>query len=117
MSQEFNSNVLALVKQKIFYPYEYMSDFQKFKEEVPSKEKFYSSLTVEEYEHVLKVWNILKQQSHKKRKDSLEARAVLLMFLLELEIFKVAVQGIHQNSHKWLFSVRNFLVKVTLRLF
>ena len=102
MSQEFNSNVLDLVKQKIFYPYEYMSDFQKFKE-VPSKEKFYSSLTVEEYEHVLKVWNILKQQSHKKRKDSLEARAVLLMFLLELEIFKVAVQGIHQNSHKCCF--------------
>ena len=100
MSQEFDKSVLDLVKQKLFYPYEYMSDFEKFKEELTIKEKFYSSLTVrkisvEEYEHVLKVWNILKQQSHKKRKDSLEARAVLLIFLLELEIFKVAVQGIH----------------------
>ena len=39
--------------------------------------------------------------SHKKRKDSLETRAVLLMFSLELEISGVAVQSIHQNSEKW----------------
>ena len=45
MSQEFGSNILNLVKQKLFYPYESMSDFEKFKEELPSKEKFYSSLT------------------------------------------------------------------------
>ena len=38
MSQEFddNNNVLDLVKQKEFYPYEYMRDFEKFKEELPS---------------------------------------------------------------------------------
>ena len=41
-SQKFNSKVLDLVKQKGFYPYEYMSDFEKFKEQLPSKEKFYS---------------------------------------------------------------------------
>ena len=35
---------------------------------------------------------------HKKRKDSLETRAVLLIFLLEPEISRVAVQSIHQNS-------------------
>ena len=39
-----------------------MSDFEKFKEEIPSKKKFYSSLTDrkiidKEYEHVLNVWN------------------------------------------------------------
>ena len=39
--------------------------------------------------------------SHKKRKDSLETRAVLLIFSLELEISGVAVQSIHQNSKKW----------------
>ena len=44
-SQEFDNNVLDLVKQNAFYPYEYMTDFEKFKEELPSKEKFYSSLT------------------------------------------------------------------------
>ena len=36
--------------------------------------------------------------SHKKRNDSLETRAVLLIFSLELEISGVAVQSIHQNS-------------------
>ena len=44
LSQEFDSNVLDLVKQKGFYCYEYMSDFEKLKEQLPSKEKFYSSL-------------------------------------------------------------------------
>ena len=32
---------------------------------------------------------------HKKRKDSMETRAVLLIFLLELKISGVAVQEIH----------------------
>ena len=39
--------------------------------------------------------------SHKKRKDSLETRAALLVFSLELEISGVTVQRIHQNSKKW----------------
>ena len=39
-SQESNNNVLDLVKQKGFYPYEYMNDFEKLKEELPSKENF-----------------------------------------------------------------------------
>ena len=43
LSQEFDNSMLDLVKQKEFYPYEYMSDSEKFKEEFPSKEKFYSS--------------------------------------------------------------------------
>ena len=38
LSQEFDNNVLDLVKQKGFYPY--MTDFKKFKEQLPSKEKF-----------------------------------------------------------------------------
>ena len=37
---EFNNNVLDLVKQKVFLPYEYMSDFQRFMEGLPHKEKF-----------------------------------------------------------------------------
>ena len=44
LSQEIYNNVLDLVKQKGSYPYEYMSDFEKFKEKLPGKEKFYSSL-------------------------------------------------------------------------
>ena len=38
--------------------------------------------------------------SHKKRRDSLETRAVLLIFSLELEISGVAVQSIHQKTTK-----------------
>ena len=41
------------------------------------------------------------ESSHKKRKESLETRAVLLIFLLELQISGIAVQGIHQNNEKW----------------
>ena len=37
---------LDLVKQKGFYPYEYMSGFEKCKDELPNKEKFYSSLVL-----------------------------------------------------------------------
>ena len=33
LSQEFDNNVLDLFKQKIFYFYEYISDFEKFEEE------------------------------------------------------------------------------------
>ena len=71
LGQEFDNNVLDLVKQKGFYPYENMSDFEKFKEELPSKEKFYSSLadrkiSDKEYEHVLNVW---KKSEMKTMKD------------------------------------------------
>ena len=41
MSQEFGNNVLDLVKQEVFYPYEYMSDFEKFKNELPSKKNVF----------------------------------------------------------------------------
>ena len=40
LSQEFDNNVVDLVKQKGFYPYKYMSDFEKFEEVLPSKENF-----------------------------------------------------------------------------
>ena len=61
MSREFDNNVLDIVKQIGFYPYEYMGNFEKFKEELPSKEKFYSSLTNKkisdkEYDNLLNVW-------------------------------------------------------------
>ena len=45
LSQECDNKITDLVKLKGFYPFEYMGDFDKFKEQLPSKEKFYSSLT------------------------------------------------------------------------
>ena len=53
--------------------------------------------------------------SHRKLKDSLEKQAVLLIFLLELEIFGVTVQGIYQSSEKWPPPVRIFLVFLTVK--
>ena len=51
--------MLDPVKQSVLYPYKYMSDFEKFKEELPSREKFYSltgkKITDKEYELVLEV--------------------------------------------------------------
>ena len=44
--------------------------------------------------------------SHKKRKHSLETRSVLLTLFLDIEI-EVAAQGIHQSIEKWLLSGRN----------
>ena len=45
-----------------------MSDFEKFEEGLPSKDKFYSSLagkkiSDEDYKHVLKVWNEFKMKA------------------------------------------------------
>ena len=58
LSQKCDNNVLDLVKQTGFYPCEYMSDFERFKEKFLTKEKFYSSLssrkiTGKEHEHSL----------------------------------------------------------------
>ena len=63
MSQESDNNVLGLVQQKGVYFCEYMPDFEKFKEELPGKEKSHSLLndrknTDKEYEHVI---NVLKK--------------------------------------------------------
>ena len=55
-----------LLLRKGIYMYEYMDSFDRFKEtELPSKDKFYSSLrdshiTDEEYEHAKKVWKEFK---------------------------------------------------------
>ena len=48
------------------------------------------------------------QHSHKKRKDSLETRAILLVFWLKREISGLALQEIHQKSEKAACS-ENFL--------
>ena len=84
LSQEFNDNIIDLVKQKGFYPYECASDFEKFKEELPGKEKLYSSLTDrkindKEYEHVFIVWNKFKKKTMKDNHDFYLKRDVFLL--------------------------------------
>ena len=61
-----------------------MSDFGKFKEELPWKEKFYGSLigkkiSDKEYEHVLKVWKKFKVKKMKDYHDLYLKCGVLLL--------------------------------------
>ena len=59
-----------------------MSNFEKFKEQLPSKEKFYSSLTgkkISQYEHVIKVWNRLEMKMMKNYQDLHLKCGVLLL--------------------------------------
>ena len=89
LSQEFDNKVLDVVKQKGFYPYECMSNFEKFKEQLPSKEKFYSSYTGKkisdkEYKHVLNVWNKFDMKTMKDYLDLyLKCDALLLADVFE----------------------------------
>ena len=58
------------------------------------------------------------QRSHKKRKDNLEARAVLLIFLRESEIYGMVVQELQQNSENGCLQLRFTLRKrLTFRYF
>ena len=60
-----------------------MTDFKKFKEQLSSKEKFYSSLTGEkinkEYDNVLKVWNKYEMKTMKDYHDLYLKCDVLLL--------------------------------------
>ena len=73
MSQDFDSNVLDLVKQNGFNLYGYMYGFEKFKEELPNEKIFSNSFTCKNYshEHVLKVWD--------NKRDEILAQLVLKM--------------------------------------
>ena len=60
--EEYNENQYKLLIQKGIYPYEYMTNWDKFKEmKLPPREAFYSKLNMagvreEDYEHARRVW-------------------------------------------------------------
>ena len=61
-----------------------MTDFKKFKEQLPSKEKFYGSLTGKkisnkEYDNVLKAWNKFEMKTVKDCDDLYSKCDVLLL--------------------------------------
>ena len=103
LNQKFDSKVLDLVKQRGIYLYECMSDFQKFQEELPYKEKFYSSLTGKrisdkEYEHGFKAWNIFQIKTIKDYHDLYLKFDVLLLadVLKNLEITALKIMDYTQ---------------------
>ena len=70
MDQQFDNNLLDLIKQKGFYPYEYINNFEKLKEKLPRKETFYIvrkqvKRLVTEYQHVLMFWNKFEMKTTK----------------------------------------------------
>ena len=84
LRQQFDSNVLDLVLQREFYPYEYMTGFEQFEKPLPSKEKFYSFFTNNNisdkgYEHVLKVRNTFEIKTIKDYHELLLKCDVLLL--------------------------------------
>ena len=63
-STRFIGEKLDLMTRKGVYPYDYMDSFDKFNEQLPTKEDFFSILnnehiTDEEYNHALEVWKTI----------------------------------------------------------
>ena len=87
-SLKLDCDVLDLIKQKGFYPDNYMNSFEKFKVWLPTKEKFYNSLTDKkisdnEYKHIPKVWHKLEIKTIKDYYDLL-----LKYVLLSSDVFQ-----------------------------
>ena len=71
LDKYYTSKQTELLKQKGFYPYEYMDTIEKFKDtEPPPQKAFYSKLTGrgisnKNYNHVLNVWDTFKMKTFK----------------------------------------------------
>ena len=71
ISKYFTPEQVELIKQKGFYPYEYINTEEKFNDtKPPPREAFYSKLTgrgitEKNYKHVLNVWNTFKMKTFK----------------------------------------------------
>ena len=71
LEKYFTPEQVKLLKQKGFFPYDYMDDIEKLKiKKPPTQEAFYSKLTGQginndNYQHVLKVWKTWKMKSFK----------------------------------------------------
>ena len=71
ISKYYTPEQVELIKQKGFYPYEYMDKAEKFNEtKLPPREAFYSKLSGEgisngNYKHAWNVWNTFKMKTFK----------------------------------------------------
>ena len=101
--EEFGSENLEILKQKVAYPYEYMNNFERFDEEkLPAKKYFYSStkkgkidddgtisdghISIKDYETCEKTWNKFKMtmgdyHDHYLKKDVLLLADVFEKFI------------------------------------
>ena len=85
LEKYFIPEEIKLLKQKGFYPYEYMDNIEKLKDTKPPPQKaFYSKLTGKginnyNYNHVLEVWKTLKMKSLKEYHEVYNKTDVLLL--------------------------------------
>ena len=81
----FTPKQTELLKQKGFYPYEYMDSEEKFNDtKLPPREAFYSKLsgkgiTEKDYEHAGNVWNSFKMKTFKEYHELYNITDVLLL--------------------------------------
>ena len=84
-SEVFKGRKLQLMKQKGVYPYDYMSNFDKFNDtQLPTKDEFYSqmnntNITDEEYSHAQNVWNTFQLKTMGEYHDLYLKSDVLLL--------------------------------------
>ena len=98
LSKGFSGKYLELAKQKGDYPYEYMDSFKKFNEcELPSKDKFYSSLkdkniSDEDYERAKKIWNVFNIKNLGEYHDLYLKTDVLLLYDVFEKFINICVE-------------------------
>ena len=85
LEKYFSPEQVKLLKQKGFFPYDYMDDIEKLKiKKPPKQEAFYSKLTGHginniNYQHVLKVWKTWKMKTFKEYLKLYNETDVLLL--------------------------------------
>ena len=97
--EEYNENQYKLVIQKGIYPYEYMTNWDKFKEtKLPPREAFYSKLNMagvseEDYEHARGVWKELGLKDLGEYQDLYLKTDVILLANVFEEFRKVCLKN------------------------
>ena len=85
ISKYYTPEQVELIKQKGFYPYEYMDSIEKFNDtKPPPREVFYSKLTgrgisEKDYKHAWNVWNTFKMKTFKDYHELHNETDVLLL--------------------------------------
>ena len=85
ISKYYTLEEVELIKQKGFYPYEYMDTIEKFNDlKPPPQNAFFSKLTgrgitEKNYKHVLNVWNTFKMKTFKDYHELYNETDVLLL--------------------------------------
>ena len=104
-SEAFQGERLALMKEKVVYPYDYMDAVEKFAEKrLPERRDFYSLLTDEdisekEYGHAQKVWDTFRIENMGQYHD-LYLKSDVLLLADVFHNFRETCLYANNNSHQ-----------------